>query len=484
MSQDARPGGSIFDLLASLRRRRASGMLEFDSGDRARRLHLRDGDLWLAGTHPLARHLGELLEVMARKPTAEARRTLLQIVSRIAEHLADWQTADSRFDDGLANLPADLVGPLPTARLLMIGGVLGAEVADLERRLESLGPRIRSAGDRAAVVDFLGYTPEEQFLLERLRHPLPIQELASGNPFPRDEAIHTLAQLQQLGAIVSEFAAGPDSGGRFEIVSQLGDRIARGLADRPLELDPTTHRQRIAEMMGAHGGLDHYELLGVGTGATVVEIHAGYEDLARTVHPMHAAALQLAGGEEVLKRLFERATLAYETLLDPEQRRRYNERQMIDVPASVVEGEQRDAEVRDMARSQFDRAVAYAAAGDPHNAIQLLQQAVRIDPQPDYWWTLARQLARNPNWRRRAIEAYRQAVMLDPQNVPLRLESGKLFEEAGDPDRARAQYAAVLRISPAHPEATARLTALEPRRREAQAEEPRPGFLARLFRRG
>jgi curved DNA-binding protein CbpA len=473
--------GSVFELLAALRRRRASGLLELVAGEQPRRLHLREGDLWLPGGHPLGRQLAQSLDSLERSPSQSVRDALLELVSRIAGHLFGWDAGASRLVEGLAALPADLVGPLPTARLLMVGSVIGVEPADLERRLEGLGTRIRGVERPAAFIDALGFHPEEQYLLERLRRPMPIGDLLDGNPFPREAAVRHLAQLQWLGVVVPESAPGPQGAGRPEVVAGLAERIARSLTDRPLSIALEAHRERAVDLIARHGGLDHYELLGIESAATVEEIHAGYEDLARLVHPSHAARLELAGGESALRRLFARATEAYETLLDPELRRRYNARQMIEVQPDAVDQDRRAAEVRDLARGQFERAVAYAAAGDPHNAILLLEQAVKVDPRAEYWWTLARQQARNPNWQRRAIESYRQALLLDPHNVEVRLESGRLYQECGDPERARAQYAAVLRSAPGHAEATARLAGLGAAG-EAEKKESK-GFLARLFRR-
>lgn len=473
--------GSVFELLAALRRRRASGVLELAAGEHPRRLHLRDGDLWLPGGHPLGRQLAECLAALRERPSESVREALGQMVGRIAGHLAEWDTAASRFLEGLAALPGDLVGPLPTARLLMAGSVIGVGPDELERRLEASASRVRCVERPSLLLDELGLAPEEQYLVERLRRPMSIGELLDGNPFSREVAMRHLAQLQWIGVIVAESAPASQGVGRPEVVAGLAERIARSLADRPLTMPVEAHRGRAVDLIARHGGLDLYELLGVDPAAGVEEIHAGYEDLARLVHPSHSSRLELPGGEPALRQLFARATEAYETLLDPELRRRYNARQMIEVQPDAVDAERRAAEVRELARGQFERAVAWAAAGDPHNAILLLEQAVKVDPRAEYWWTLARQQARNPNWRRRAMESYRQALLLDPHNVEVRLESGRLYEECGDPERARAQYAAVLRSAPGHAEATARLAGLTAGSEAGKAEKK--GFLARLFRR-
>lgn len=63
---------------------------------------------------------------------------------------------------------------------------------------------------------------------------------------------------------------------------------------------------------------DYYALLGVGRDATEDEIKRAYRKLARTHHP------DANGGDPEAEARFKEITLAYETLRDPERRRRYD----------------------------------------------------------------------------------------------------------------------------------------------------------------
>ena len=66
----------------------------------------------------------------------------------------------------------------------------------------------------------------------------------------------------------------------------------------------------------AAAGKTHYEVLGVGSGASRGEIKAAYRRLAREVHPDAA----VGGGDEGFIRLHA----AYATLADPDERARYD----------------------------------------------------------------------------------------------------------------------------------------------------------------
>src|SRR2546425_2590274 len=67
------------------------------------------------------------------------------------------------------------------------------------------------------------------------------------------------------------------------------------------------------------GQQDFYAILGVPTTASEQEIRAAYRKLARRFHPDHNA------GDKQAAEHFKRIKAAYETLADPERRRRYDE---------------------------------------------------------------------------------------------------------------------------------------------------------------
>lgn len=482
----------IFELLQNLHFRRATGVIEIDGGEHKRRLFLRGGSLYLAGTHPLARRLGELVKALSDRANpaaaAEARTRSIDLVERMARVIGEWRSGHFQFVEDPAALGGDLVGPLPTRRLLMIGSTVGSTPAELASRL---------GGDQALLVaepgdetpesagDILGLGPEEQFLLERLRQPMSLAAIVAESPFDREATQQRLAQLLAARRIrlpergSSSASVGPQE--EAALLQGLSSRFARNLREEPLALSQEEFRARVAELFAGLGAMNHYELLDVDPSSPVELVQSKYELVARQIHPANEAAYGLTGLKPMLELLFERATQGYLVLSDPERRRLYNLSQAIELSASQVTGAEREVESKDLARQYYDQAQALVAKGDFHYAIELLQLAGKLDRRAEYLLALARVEIKNPKWLERAVDTCRAALELEPHNAEVRFLLGEIYEQEGDLDRARAQYTAAAREDPNHLQAGAKLRNLNATR--PARPDPESGLFGRIFRR-
>lgn len=484
------------ELLRELHFARATGTLEIDAGEQKRRLYLRAGELYLAGSHPLARRLGEVVErlVEAEHPgsghaarnaeTLEAHRRCYDLVQRMAGVIAEWRHGAFRFTASAEALPGDLVGPLPTKRLLMLGASQTADPGEWLLRLGGKEAELVAAERLDGDVDALGLTPEESYLLERLRQPMRVAQLLDESPLEESEALRRLVQLcavrliRKLGTEASPEP--PQESLDAQMTTRFLARFERDLEEHPLELPVEELRRRTADLLARLGAMDAYELLGLEPSASTEIVQASYEALARQVHPSNAKRYGLEPLESMLKMLFERATQSYLVLADSDRRHRYNEAQGITVAAGRVTGSQREAEEKSLGRQHYEKALALASRGEFHFAIELLQIAAKIDPRAEYFLALGRIQAKNPKWLKRAVDSCRAALELEPRNGEVRVFLGELYEHLGDLDRARVQYSAAARDDPNNLQAAAKARDLLPQRGEAR----RPGGLFdRIFRR-
>ncbi|HEX4952360.1 MAG TPA: DUF4388 domain-containing protein [Thermoanaerobaculia bacterium] len=465
------------DIVRSLLLERESGVLEVTVEEGKRRLFFLDGQLYLPPTNPLA---GQLMGQL-RQPGGEARVSELMV--RMAAVLHRWQDGFFTFDPGRAAVPPEAVGPLPTVELVLAGAVIDEPDAELLERLGGEGAEWSLS--RGVELPSVRLQPGEAGLLDRLLEPIPIGTLLATEP-DRRQTLTRLCRLEAIGLIHRhQSQAADDSLVTPELRRRFLERVGAELEDRPVSLDRATHREKVAGLLGRLGQISYYELLGVGGTADPAEIHSAYAELARLVHPSHAERLGLVGREEALSVLFERATEAYLVLSDPDRRSRYHQ----EVPAPAVVSKPRSEltpeKSREQAQRLFEQAREMLAREEYHYAYELLRRAVEADRRPEYFSLLAEVQQKNPKWLHHAADSLREAVLLDPQNMALRLELAALFEKMGDAQRAVATYRSILVRTPDSPEALAGLKRLgAPRsvpRPPAPSKTKKKGLLPRLF---
>lgn len=459
------------ELIRSLFRERASGVLEVSVDGGQRRLFFRDGELHLAATNPLAAQLVERLQPGA------SRSGVREIIDRMATVLAAWREGAFRFDPGTGAIPEDAVGPLPTAELVMAVATSGRSDAELLAQLGGLEAQLASRPPEEELVRGVRLDAGEIQLLDQLAQPQALADVLRGSARSRRQALEKLCRLEALQLIQARSrSTDHDSLVNPEVLRRFTERVVRGLAVRPVDLDPATHRARLADLLGRLGEVNHYELLGLDPGAETDEVHTAYEELSRLVHPVHATHLGLHGREEAMRLLFERATEAYLVLTDPDRRRRYNLEVAVTSPHPHEVREEQAQRSREAAHQYYLQAREMVAEEEYHYALELLRQAVKSDPQAEHYALMAEVQRRNPKWLRHAADSYRQAIQRAPDNVAYRLALGELFEGLGDLQRARAVYRSALIRQPDHPEATAALARLE-----TGEGGKRGGFFSRFF---
>jgi len=243
------------------------------------------------------------------------------------------------------------------------------------------------------------------------------------------------------------------------VLQRFLDRIGRDLALHPLDLDPSSHRQQFAGALDRCGGGTYYDLLEISTDADETEIHAAYQALARLVHPVHAERIGLAGRQGVADVLFERATEAYLVLSDPHRRSTYDREAAV---LSRRPAGQRKAEASRLADDLLARAQSLVDRDDYHYALELLQQAVRANPDSAPCWALmGRCRAQNPKWLHMASDNLRRAVELDPSAVEHRLALAAVEEQRERWQEAARLYRQVLERSAEHAAAQEGLARIE-----------------------
>lgn len=422
LSNTERPiARKLLEAVRSLHLSRATAGVEVAFPAGTSQLFFRGGELFLPADGDLAREYaaGGLARVLAIMET--------------------WTPANVRAIDPPSG-DARLAGPLPTARWIMESFVRGRNEDELLELLGGERARLVARGGAASAVGS-SLDSEDAYLLSRLERPTLVGDVLHQGMDRRSTRVRLcrLLAIELVATADPQTYAGSDASPFSPaVLERFLERVAADLADLPIHLVPAAHRVRVAQLLAQCGGMTHYELLGVAADAAEDQIHRAFHDLARLVHPAHATALQLGGREGALLLLFERATRAYLTLNEPRRRAAYDAEMGLGstIPDEGARGEERRAQ----ARSAFERARDLAAAEDFHFAIELLRQAVVLDPQADYYHLLGLCQLRNPNWFRMALDSARAGLRLKPSDVGLHILCGQALEKAGDLDAAAEEF--------------------------------------------
>lgn len=471
--------GSLFEAIREIHLHRRTGVLVVERQEGLRRLYFRRGELHLVASHPLAMQVRELLKARPGAADKSDLRELVTLTERLADALASW-TGKRRFVALEAEIPHDLVGPLPTDRLLMHALTSGLQEAELIERLGGVEAVLAAAdGLRRAAESTVPLEPREAYLLSRLEEPVRIADLLALPSLSRADTVVGLSRLHAAGLVERRepSPARPDDFLPQELLERFLARVRRALAERPLGIGLEAHREELRTLLALPAEVDHYELLQVSRTASESDVYKAFSHLARRVHPSHAERLGLEERRDDLHRLFRRLTEAYLTLSDPDRRASYGSGPAAPHAMAERPAPQRHEERRSFARKQFELATAHAEMLDFHVAVQLLQQAVDADPRADYFALLAECQAQNPRWLDRAAISYRRAIELRPEDPELRVALAQVAEKLGRFEEARQSYEAALHHAPGH--LGARLGMDDLRR---QLRQGRSGWRERLRR--
>lgn len=460
---------SLISIVRRIYTGRQRGELRLEGDGRQERFFFEAGGLYLPVTHPLAK-------AVAAVPPRE-------LAGRLAAVLRLWAEGSYEFFEGSERRPGEWLGPVPIGQVLMEAAVEGLDDFQMLRRLGGNEREFVVVGsERQAELDL---DTHEAFFLSRMEHPVSVKELLRQVELEPSAALQRLCRLQAADLIRPREEAPeavPEATVASRLMARFGERIRQELVRKPLELSGDEHRRRLKELLERLGELNYYELLEVGPGAESEAIHDAYMRVARLVHPAHSRRLGLTG-KGGLELLFERATEAYLTLSDPERSRTYLQRLGSTTISEqhLPSAAERREELRGLAAEKYRLAGSFAAREDYFSAVQLLEQAVEIDPQPEYYTLLGECQENNPRWLERALTSYSQAVQLARADPELRTRLARCYEKLGQKERAQEEYEAALERMPGFPDAVAGLERL---RSPGKAAAPEGGsWLERLLSR-
>ncbi len=525
--------GVVAGLLREIYVGRRTGTLTLARGEERQRLRFRRGHIVNADTNVVEERLGEVLVrrgLLSEADLARATEVVAREERRLGEVLTElglidasgledavglhvhemlvkvfnWHEGTCSFEEEPDGEPGrEITLKLSTGELIL-EAVRAVHDPDVVRfSLGDLNRVLALSSDPLLRFQKLTLSPADGFVLSRVDGLTSAREIVHMIPLPEEQTEKSLLALLSTGAI--EYAAA-----RRPAAAEPPPAPAEpppAPAEAPVDEKAAERRREILEAWEGLKTRNHFEVLGLPRSAGEVEVKEAYFRLARRFHPDVHHDASLGDLRDELEAVFIRVGAAYEVLRDTRKRSDYEERLGRPRPAPAGEAGGRagaatasagpgdtvppepprdEAEDAQAAEESVRRATQLFEQEKYWDAIQLLERAVvaaRGKARLRARILLARCLAKNPNWTRRAEELLLAVTREDPQVVEPWARLGALYGEKGMRARATTMYRRTLELEPDHEEARLYLAA-NAAGPEPPGDEGGGGLLGRLFRRG
>ncbi len=391
----------------------------------------------------------------AESLTKELEALSVAIVSRLL-----LETGDFMFFEG-EKLPIDAVSLGMTTGSLLAAAVRAfPDENKLRRAIDGEG-FVWTAQDALLLYQKLNLTPQEGYVLSRVDGTSTAAQLRRLSPMPGGDFTRALVALTVAGVVEirSESAAKPLVTTRVERPPEPEPE-----AEEALQYTPQQQREyaEVIKLAAEISHTDYLGRLGLSPGATQDQVHSRYLEFVRLYHPDRAREPHLVSLRNELAQIYSSVQEAYDTLGNPERRQRYEQSlagtQRVD---AYKEDERRRLARSAVVDANLKRAQELLRAGDLGMAVQLLDQAVRLEPTADNLLMLARAEFKNPMWSQRALDHLKHAVALDAEFTEAWLELGNFWGARNMVDRQQQCLERILEYDPHNADVKAALAQLK-----------------------
>ena len=487
-------------------------------------------------------------KVNAGRPLSEtlveygiARESLGQLraeqVAAIVGSLCGWEHGDYKFEEG-ARIEG---GALSMATSdLILDGARGLSTAKALWRVVG-GPhtKIKLASGTEARFAQLNLKPQEAFLLTRLDTPIEVAELLTISGFSEEETLRSVYALYCAGLITrTGYTAALKVAAKSVPAPSAPSPSPQAPTQKDEKKDEDEQRDIIYMARLVVESNDDYEILGLKPQATPPEIKRAYHRLAKKYHPDRHQ--QGADAETIacLTSIFARVQQAYEAIKDhapaisatantevngragatssttPSAPPPPVNQSTAPTTAPATQSDSAHAEANhgagngasvaeeaqvnepgthdpELAKINFQQAMGRYQSGDVAGAMELFNEAVRLDESnAHYHAQLGIILALNPRRRKQAEIHLLRAIELDSQNAAYHMHLGALYKMLGFLIRAEKHFNLALNLDPLNKAATKELYAVRAMKRkeeelaaEKAKEAASSGLFSKLFKR-
>jgi len=422
------------------------------------------------------RRLGETFVSMGLLTETEMEVGVAAQVLSIIYSVFPWDSGEYRFREHANPIADDLALKLPTIPVILEGVRHIQDTEAIRRALGKPNSIVSYARDFSALPAGCTLTPEESFVLSRVDGQSSVADIISISPLAEDHTLRCLYALVssaflELGAKSRHLTPSPKRIDPFRGESHRSEPHKKKAESRTPELSPEEKwiRDDVMAKRSSVATGTYYDWLELRRDAGSQEIKKAYLTMVKRYHPDRLRSQRLAYLRGDLEGLLSKMTEAYKTLSSPVARRRFDNSLRTEAPRGEdlsprhslpKSGESATrSSLENIAARYYREAKRHFSQNQFHETVELMEEAVLFDPsKAKYHKLLARALAKNPFWGRRAEEHFQSALELSPFDFECLVGLAQLYDAAGMRSRATTLFAQALELDPDNAELIERLS--------------------------
>lgn len=453
---------TLADILIGLQRSGKTGILNFIHGYVHKNVYFQGGDMVFAASNQAEDRLGELL-LREGKITTEQFRVSHELSEKIRKRHGSALVELGYISPGMlmwaVNLSVENIilslfsyregrvvfkeGTLPTEELitlrlsaanLIYKGIKGIHDVEHIKQLCPPGDTVMVlASDPMDLFQDLKLVEQDKRIMTMVDGKRTFKEIIKESGVDVLEAMKVLFALMSARVISPAGEAGPvpeEVVTAEEVVSESTSELSQDFATR------------LEHLYGVHKDLGYYDILDVEKGASESDIKKAYYRMAREFHPDRHFQLPEEMRDK-LNTVFAYISTAYTTLMNPAQRKDYDEQ-------SAGGKRPGGLDPPDMAKEKFVMGKDALARARFEEAAKLFAEAAYLEStSPDYHYYSGMAL-RMGGKHKEAEKALQRALKIDPSNADYLAEAGNVYLALGFNLRAKSTFGKALEIDPAH----------------------------------
>ncbi|MCC7382546.1 MAG: DnaJ domain-containing protein [Deltaproteobacteria bacterium] len=235
--------------------------------------------------------------------------------------------------------------------------------------------------------------------------------------------------------------------------------------------------------------MDHFQLLGIKeTVEDPADLRLAFTVMAKKFHPDTLGGDLSEEVQEIARAVASSLNEAYNTLSDPERRKKYLLSRDQGTSKSGLSDDQLTARAG-AARVKYEMAQVFLRKRDYKKARETLRFAIDLAPKVGLFkGALAWAMFTDPQYNReeaidKGLLLLEEAVELAPREADLRYWQGRFLKEMGDEEAAVECFRKALKIDERHVEAERELRVVDLRNKKDRGEREKSSPFSRLFKR-